>query len=329
MEHVETTQMKAGIMLPLRDLMQPRERRTWEQTLVTARHAEAAGLDSAWIADHLFIQGPDGTRGGSLEALSTLAGLATATQRLELGTLVLCDPFRHPAILAKMAGTLQEMSGGRFVLGLGCGWHQPEFDAYGIGFDDKVQRFEESARAVTAMLRGESYTHAGKIYTFDDAVLLPKPEHPTRLLIAAKGPRMLRLTAELAQSFNTAWMGADTALFSSRLADLRAACDKVGRDLKSIEVTVGLLTLPVEKEADIDTEFARLQGGSPALAATDSKKIRRDAICGTPAMLAEQFRAYFDAGADHLILVPSPEVGRHIDEDRIDLIGEAIRILRG
>lgn len=323
-----TTQMKAGIMLPMRDLMRPRERRTWDQTLMTAKQVEAVGLDSAWIADHLFIQGPDGTRGGSLEALSTITALATATRRIELGTLVLCDPFRHPAILAKMAGTIQEIAGGRFVLGLGCGWHQPEFDAYGIPFDDKVQRFEESARAVTAMLRGESYTHAGKIYAFEDAVLLPKPAHPTRLLVAAKGPRMLRLTAELAQSFNTAWMGADTSLFSSRLADLRAACDRAGRDIKSIEVTVGLLTLPVAKEGDIDSEFARLQEESPSLAASDSKKIRRDAICGTPEMMADQFRAFFDAGADHLVIVPSPEVGRHIDEDRIDLIGEAMRRLR-
>lgn len=320
--------MKAGIMLPLRDLIRPRERRSWAQTVVTAKHVEAVGLDSAWIADHLFIQGPDGVRGGSLEALSTLTALATATNRIELGTLVLCDPFRHPAILAKMAGTIQEISGGRFVLGLGCGWHQPEFDAYGIPFDDKVQRFEESARAVTAMLRGDSYTHAGRIYTFEDAVLLPRPAHPTRLLVAAKGPRMLRLTAELAQSYNTAWMGADCSLFSSRLADLQAACDRAGRDIKSIEVTVGLLTLPVAREEDIDRELARLQAESPSLAAIERHQIRRDAICGTPAMMAEQFRLYFEAGADHLIIVPSPEVGRHIDDDRIDLIGEALILLK-
>ena len=315
-------------MLPMRAMLRPRERRSWQETLVTARHVEAVGLDSAWIADHLFIQAPDGARGGSLEALTTLTALATATSRIELGTLVLCDPFRHPAVLAKMAGTIQEIAGGRFVLGLGCGWHQPEFDAYGIPFDDKVQRFEESARAVTAMLRGESYSHAGKVYTFEDAVLLPKPEHPTRLLVAAKGPRMLRLTAELAQSFNTAWMGADTTLFKSRLADLAAACDKAGRDLKSIEVTVGLLTLPVAREEDLPRELARLQQESPGLAASDLEKIRRDAICGTPEMMAEQFRAYFEAGADHLIVVPSPEVGRHVDEAGIDLIAEAITLLR-
>jgi len=322
-------QMKAGIMLPMRDVAPPRERRSWVQTLATAKQVESAGLDSAWIADHLFIQGPDGRRGGALEALATLAGLAPATERIELGTLVVCDPFRHPAILAKTAGTIQEMAGGRFVLGLGCGWHQPEFDAYGIPFEDKVQRFEESARAVTAMLRGESYTNRGRLYNFDDAVLLPKPEHATRLLVAAKGPRMLRLTAELAQAFNTAWMGADPTLFKARLADLRSACDKAGRDLATIEVTVGVLTLPVATEEALDREIGRLQAASPALAAVAAGKIRQDAICGTPEMMAEQFRAYYEAGADHLIIVPSPEVGRHIDDERIDLVGEAMRLLRG
>lgn len=179
------------------------------------------------------------------------------------------------------------------------------------------------------MLRGEAYSHAGKVYTFQDAELLPKPAHPTPLLVAANGPRMLRLTAELAQSFNTAWMGADTALFKSRLADLRAACERVGRDPGWIEITVGLLTLPVAREADFEAEFGRLQTQSPGLAASDRVKIRRDAICGTPEQLAEQFRAYLEAGADHLIIVASPEVGRHLDENRIDLVAEAVRLLRG
>ena len=320
--------MKAGVMLPMYALTADRARRTWQQTLTSARHLEAAGLDSAWVADHLFIEAPNGDRFGSLEALSTLSALAAATSRIELGTLVVCDPFRHPAILAKIAGTIQEIADGRFVLGLGCGWHQPEFDPFGIPFDDKVQRFEESARAVTAMLRGESYSHAGKVYNFKNAELLPKPGHRTPLLVAAKGPRMLRLTAELAQAYNTAWMGADTTLFASRLDDLRAACEKAGRDPKTIEVTVGLVTLPLAREQDFEAEFGRIRGASAALAASDSEKIRRDAICGTPVQMAEQFRAYLEAGADHLIIVPSPEVGRHIDEDRIDLVAEAVKLLR-
>src|SRR4051812_12310629 len=128
-----------------------------------ARQAEAAGFDSIWVYDHLLFRFPEQPTGGIWEAWTLLAALAEATERVELGTIVLCVPFRNPAVLAKMADTLEEISGGRLILGLGAGWHQPEFDAFGIPFDHKVDRFEEALQIITSLLREAKWISTANI----------------------------------------------------------------------------------------------------------------------------------------------------------------------
>lgn len=123
---------------------------------------EQSGLDSIWVADHLFISGLDGPARGTWESLTMLAALADATNRVELGPLVVCTPFRNPGLIAWMANSLDEISAGRFVLGLGAGWHAPEFNAFGFEFDHKVSVFAESLQVLVPLLRGGSVAYEGQ-----------------------------------------------------------------------------------------------------------------------------------------------------------------------
>ena len=137
-----------------------------------------------------------------------MSALAAATERVEIGTLVLCSSFRDPSLVAKMAATADEVSGGRLILGLGAGWHDAEYDAFGFPKDHRVERFEEALRIIRPLLRGETVTFEGEYVTARDAVLEPPPSRDIPILVAAFGPRMLRLTARHADAWNTAWFGA-------------------------------------------------------------------------------------------------------------------------
>src|SRR5690242_2582948 len=143
-----------------------------------ARAAEEVGFDSIWIGDHLLYEEPEC---GPWEAWTLLSALAAVTERVELGPLVACAGFHPPGLIAKMAATIAEVSGGRFVLGLGAGWNEREYSAFGIPFDHRVSRFEESFTIVRGLLAGERVTLDGRFWQADDAVLLPAPERPPRL----------------------------------------------------------------------------------------------------------------------------------------------------
>src|SRR5687767_3709406 len=145
--------MKVGIALPISENAETKETPSYAQVRAMARQAEAAGLDSIWLFDHLFFRRGDNPTTGIWEIWTTLSALAEVTERVELGTLVLCVPFRNPGLLAKMADTLEEVSNGRVILGLGAGWHQPEFDAFGFPFDHLASRFEEALRIICPLLR--------------------------------------------------------------------------------------------------------------------------------------------------------------------------------
>ena len=154
--------------------------------------AEAAGLDSVWVFDHLLFRF-DGETTGIHECWTILAAIAEATSRVELGTIVLCTGFRNAALLAKMAATLDHVSGGRLILGIGAGWHDPEFEAFGYPTDHKVGRFEESLSVITGLIRDGRADLDGRFMTARDAVLLPPARPDLPILVAAKGPRMLEL----------------------------------------------------------------------------------------------------------------------------------------
>ncbi len=233
--------MRIGVTVPLgQDDTAEGRSPTFAETLAFAQHAEAVGLDSVWVFDHLLFRSPGEPDEGIREAWTTKTALAALVPRVGLGSLVMCASFRSPTLMAKMAATLDDLSGGRVILGLGAGWHEPEYGAFGYPFDHRVGRFAEDLEIIARLLRGERVTFNGRWRQTDDAVLLPAPERDVPILVAAKGPRMLRLTATWADAWNTAWFpGADGRLRAA-LDELDQACDDVGRDRKTIRRTVGL-----------------------------------------------------------------------------------------
>ncbi|MBA2718201.1 MAG: LLM class flavin-dependent oxidoreductase [Chloroflexi bacterium] len=233
--------MKIGLLLP-QSASDGAE--TWSEISELARQAEAGGADSLWLIDHFFHRPDDipiGGETGIQEPLTLLSALAATTRGVELGTLVLSTSFRPAGLLAKMAAAADEISGGRLILGIGCGWHEPEYTAFGYPFDHRVGRFEDSLRIMAPLLRGERVTYDGPWQQVREAALLPAPIRPDLpILVAAKGERMLRLTAELAHLWQTAWFGRPDERYRGRHRDLRAACATVGRDPATIGITVGV-----------------------------------------------------------------------------------------
>jgi alkanesulfonate monooxygenase SsuD/methylene tetrahydromethanopterin reductase-like flavin-dependent oxidoreductase (luciferase family) len=229
--------MRIGVVVPMSMSDGPGQVPTWPQVRTFGQHAEAVGLDSLWVCDHLLSGPPEE---GIHEGWTILAALAASTRRLELGQLVTCVSFRPPALLAKMATTADTVSGGRLILGLGAGWYDPEYAAFGYPTDHRVGRFEEAIRIIGPLLRGERVTLAGGYYQVRDAVLRPPPDRPIPILVAATGRRMLRLTARYADAWNTAWFGLPDELLRRRLAELDAALEAEGRDPATLRRTVGM-----------------------------------------------------------------------------------------
>jgi alkanesulfonate monooxygenase SsuD/methylene tetrahydromethanopterin reductase-like flavin-dependent oxidoreductase (luciferase family) len=214
---------------------------TWTEIAALARQAEAGGIDSLWVCDHFFHLPDDGFPVGYHEAWTLLSALAAVTDRVELGTLVLATSFRPAGLLAKMAVTADDIAGGRLILGLGCGWHEPEYRAFGYPFDHRVGRFEEALQILVPLIRGERVTFEGRWNRVEDAVLLPPPRRSSMpILVAAKGERMLRLTARHADAWQTAWFGLPDQRYAERHDHLLAACDAEGRDPATLELTVGV-----------------------------------------------------------------------------------------
>lgn len=278
--------MKIGVVLPLVGDEETGQVTRYADTRAFALQAEEAGFDSVWIFDHMLYRFPEKPTQGPWEAWTVLSALAEATTRVELGTLVVCTPLRNPAVLAKMAVTLDEVSDGRLILGLGTGWHRPEFDAFGIPFDHRVDRFEEALRIIVPLLREGKVSFQGKHYSAVDCEILPSGPRPSGppILIAASGPRMLRLTARYADSWNTAWYGQPDALGEAR-AGLEAACSLEGRAPSTLEVTVGV---------NVDYSGGTAEGA------------RRPPLSGVPEEIAAALRGYAAAGVGQVICSLEP-----------------------
>lgn len=279
--------MKIGLLLP--QAAADGSGGTWMEILALARQAEDGGADSLWLTDH-FLYREDGaavgTETGYHEPWTLLSALASVTARVELGTLVLSTSFRPAGMLAKMAATADDVSAGRLILGLGCGWHQPEYEAFGYPFDHRVGRFEEALRIIAPLVRGERVTFEGVYQQVREAAILPPPIRPRLpILVAAKGERMLRLTVEHADAWQTAWFGMPDERYHGRHRDLLAACAAADRDPGTLEITVGINvdeaatgpgSLPIETRAiagalaawrDLGVDHVQL-GIRPATAAT-------------------------------------------------------------
>lgn len=233
--------MKVGIVLPAGDTDGPnRTTPTWADIVSVAHAAEDGGLDSVWVADHLFYRDPDGREYGLHEAWTILTGIAAVTSRVEVGTIVLCTSFRNAVLTAKMAAALDVVSEGRLILGLGSGWHEPEYQAMGLPFPDRVSRFEESLEIIRRLLDGERLTMDGRFTALRDAVVVPPPKRRIPILVAARRERMLRLTATWADAWNTAWYGRPDDRLEKALAAFDGALSSAGRTRNDVELTIGI-----------------------------------------------------------------------------------------
>jgi probable F420-dependent oxidoreductase len=285
------TGMKVGVVLPIAQDDWLTAVPSYPEVREIALAVEANGFDSLWIYDHLLFRFEPDPTSGIHEAWTVLSAVAEATNRVELGTLVMCTEFRNPGLLAKMAATLDAVSGGRLILGLGCGWHDPEYEAFGYPTDHKVGRFEDSLTIIRELIREGRSSHQGIYHSVDDAVLLPPARPDLPILIAGKRPRMLDLVARHADQWNLAWFAEPDARLATTRAELAAACERAGRAPGTLGITVGinvryadLLPIPVESLTGID-----------ALA-----------LEGTADEIAAGLAAHAAAGADHVIVALQP-----------------------
>jgi alkanesulfonate monooxygenase SsuD/methylene tetrahydromethanopterin reductase-like flavin-dependent oxidoreductase (luciferase family) len=266
--------VRIGIQLPEVE----REVR-WPEYLAIARAAEESGFDSIWVGDHLLYRGPER---GPWEAWTLLAALAAATERVTLGPLVACTAFHPPGLIAKMAATVDEVSGGRLVLGLGAGWNRDEFGAFGLPYDRRVSRFAEAFAIIRGLVAGERVTLAGEHFSAGDAVLLPPPARRIPLMIGSNGPRMLSIALPQVDAWNTWYVD-----YGNTAEGFAALLDRTGvRDVQRSACVLVRLDGGGERPADVPPiEPARL-----------------------PAALGE----LADAGADEAILVADPITERSV-----------------
>lgn len=298
----------------------------WKELEARAKAAENAGFDSIWISDHLIHRFPGVPDYGIWEAWSLVSALAAVTNRVQIGTWVLCSGFRNPALLAKMADTVEEISGGRLILGIGAGWHKPEYTAFGYPFDNRVARFEEAITIIHGLLRNGHINFNGAYYQARDCELRPRgprAEGPPimigtiggtplaeRLGVKGDSPRMLALVAKYAEIWNCPWIN-DPAIVLPINDLVDRACRSAGRDPATLERTHGLmLNLPGWES---EPSSALLREGRKAMGAVE----------GTPESQADLLRRFAAAGVDEVHISLDPETPA-----RIESFGRTIELLR-
>ncbi len=278
----------------------------WPEYVTMARAAEASGFDSIWVGDHLLYRGDGRPERGPWEAWTLLAGLGAVTERVALGPLVACAGFHPPGLIAKMAAAVDELSGGRLVLGLGAGWNEAEFRAFGIPFDHRASRFEESFEIIRRLLSGERVTLHGRFWQADDAVLYPRPARRPTLMVGSTGERVLSIALPHVDAWNT-WYdayGNTPEGFAALNAKVSEAASRVGRAPGEIERSACVLVV-----------LDRAAGERPI-----EDGIRP--LEGTMERIAAGLRDISEAGADEAILVVST-----ITERSIRALGEALATL--
>jgi probable F420-dependent oxidoreductase len=297
-----------GFSLPDGELIDFDAAATW------ARRAEVLGFDSVWLSDHFFYTfaryGGDPTPLAALEPMTALAGLAAITSRVRLGAMVLCARFRHPALLAKMATTIDRISSGRIDLGLGAGWLQEEFDAFGFPFGSVGERFaalEETLAALAALQSEQPTSYEGSTVSFRAARMLPPPVHGhVPVWVGGKGgPRLLRLIAHHADGWNVAWR-VDLRDYAGRATSARRAFEAAGRDPSSLRLSVGLYALVGVDEARARAQFERGRAGFPggAMDADTWESWCADTLSGSPDQVAERVGRLQELGVEEIVVSP-------------------------
>jgi len=265
--------------------------------------AEHGGADSIWVADHLFYQEEDGGVRGIWESMTVLAALADATSRVELGPLVMCVPFRNPGLIAWMSNTLDDISNGRFVVGLGSGWHEPEFAAFGFNFARRVSLFEDSLKVILPLLRDGKVDYEGELAK-GHATLRPAGPRAGKggppILIAGTKPRMMSLVAQHADRWNSCWYGLPTDEFRKERRDLEAAIGVAGRRVQEVEVSAGVV-----------------------IASESGKANDQEQLSGDASQIAEGLRAWRDEGVTEVMCAMQPP-----SVELVDRIMEAAKQVR-
>jgi probable F420-dependent oxidoreductase len=303
-----TRPLRVGVQLPEVE----REVR-WPELLDIARAIEDLGYDAIWVGEHLLYRWPDREPRGPWEAWTLMSALAAVTSRVTIGPLVACTAFHNPALLAKQAVTIDEVADGRFVLGLGAGWNETEFRAFGFPFDHRIARFDEAFTIIRTLLRDGAIDFDGAYYQARDCEILPRPRPGSpRLLIGSNGPRMLRIATPHVEAWNS-WY-TDTGNSPAGVAALSAvvdeACRDVDRDPAAIERTVAV--------------HVRLAGGRGRTSGEYSTTDRIRPLEGDPETMAAELRAYADAGIDEVQLVLDP-----IDRTAIERFAPVLALLDG
>jgi alkanesulfonate monooxygenase SsuD/methylene tetrahydromethanopterin reductase-like flavin-dependent oxidoreductase (luciferase family) len=282
--------LKVGVQLPEVERVVG-----WPELAQMAEAAERIGLDSIWVGDHLLYRDDDGWARGPWEAWSTLAALAAITERVEIGPLVAATSFHNPAMIAKKAATIDEISGGRLILGLGAGWNEAEYRAFGFPFDHRVSRFEEAFTIIRTLLADGRCDFDGTYYRLEDCLLLPRGPRPggPPLLLGSTGERMLRIGLPHVTAWNAWFHHFDNSVagYLPLRGRVDAACREVGRDPASLDRTVALFVA-------FPGALGRSEGDrtAPQVAPID----------GDAAVLAPTLRAFADEGVRHVQLVLDP-----------------------
>lgn len=298
-----TRPLRVGVQLPEveRDVR-------WPEYLAMVRAAEEVGFDSVWVGDHLLYRGDGRRERGPWDGWVLLSAIAAATERVRLGPLVACAAFHPPGVLARMAAGVDEVSGGRFVLGIGAGWNETEFRAFGVPFDHRVARFEEAFDIVRRLLAGERVSLDGRFARVEDAVLLPPPLRRVPLMVGSSGERVLTAALPHVDAWN-AWFdlfGNSPEGFAKESAMVDAIAERVGRPPADIARSACVLVVldPSTAERPVPEGLAPLGR--------------------TPGRIGDELRAFADAGADEAILVVDP-----ITERSIRTLGDALAELDG
>ncbi|HVL25223.1 MAG TPA: LLM class flavin-dependent oxidoreductase [Thermomicrobiales bacterium] len=299
--------LKIGVQLP-----EVEYEYTWPQLKEMAILAEDVGLDSIWLGDHLMYTSPNRPPRGPYEAWSTLAALAAVTERVQLGPLVASLGFHSPAMIAKKAATIDQISNGRFILGIGSGWNEAEYRGYGFPFDQRVSRFAEVLTIIRELFASGRCDFHGDFYEVENALLFPKPVQPggPPLMLGSYGPRMLAIALPHVQMWN-AWHH-DYGNTREGLADLLGAidraCEQVGRDPATLERTICPLV-------QMEGGAGRPSGSGEVVPPIDGRD---------PTVLAGELAAYAGMGISHVQLVLDP-----ITPQSIAALEGTLRLLDG
>lgn len=304
--------MHFGLALPQFDYSLPGiEKIEWPMIRDWAQRAEELGFASVWISDHLFFDtskyGGPGEPVGAMECWTTLAALAAATTRVRLGTLVVCNDLRSPALVAKMAASLDVLSGGRIEVGMGAGWYEPEFRAAGVAFERpgiRIDRLAEAVQVVAGMLANPSFSFDGRHYRVEGAWNLPAPAQTPRppVWVGGKGDRVVRVAARYADGYNSVWAWTPEA-YAGRVHVLERAAAEAGRREGDVRRSVGLYALPGADEDDIRARWRRYVEVSPPGTGThEPSEWGVDKLYGTPEQIVKRVRAFAALGVEEVIL---------------------------